>query len=158
MRGLCRGKFNYHKAKRRSGLCNYCRGWELDQQPVLQKLWSQFLEETTAISVDFWADWPRALAQEPQSLQLQHRPLTCQRWWKAVMAYARRRVAAIPLAVVAVERFCNAILDKEAGAMRIIEPLEGHLRLWDNQVAQFQAQFSKPWPLTLHAAADYSDR
>ncbi len=74
------------------------------------------------------------------------------------MAYARRRSVVIPLAAVAVERFCNAILNEEAGAMRIIQPFEGHLRVWDNQVAQFQAQFSKPWPSTLRAAADFAER
>ena len=89
--------------------------------------------------------------------QMQRRPFTCVRWWKLAMAFVDRQAREHPLAVLVVARFRSAVMDPEAGAMRIIQPFEAHFRLWDNQVSQFLKQFSEPWPSTLHVAGDFAD-
>ena len=97
-RRLLRGRLGYYKATKRSGLCNYCRGWELDEQPHLQRLWSSFQEETAKISQDFWNGWAMTLEAAATSGQVQHRPFTCVRWWKLAMAFVDRQAREHPLA------------------------------------------------------------
>ena len=91
------------------------------------------------------------------SSQMQNRPFTCVRWWQLAIDFADKQACIHPLAAGAVARFRSAVFDEEAGAMRIIRPIEAHLRLWDHQVSQFLKQLAVPWDSTLHVAADYAD-
>ena len=69
---------NFYGAKKRTGLCGYCCGWDRKERPHLQKIYDGLVERMPANFLQPFLDWEK---RDKDFSQPHYDWLASVRWW-----------------------------------------------------------------------------
>ena len=160
-RRVQRGNMGYSKAKLRGGKCQYCRQFDVVEEPLVLSVFEKLRGSLEELSPNFWDLWDRYKADCPAFNEDNFREAASPKFQQDLIDYCTSHAKTLKNNAKECSDLVKAFSDtykKDGGIYEIVKAFSAHFTLWRNQEDVFKRHWQEPLEGILHAAADFADR